>query len=222
MRSSVLKVSLVALSMFLVLTTSQAFSQKLDVVPIKRVISFELKDKALKSVVEEIYKQTGYVVVFDEKWSELPLSGQYTGVTVEEFFQRAFHKQNVSLSYDDTRKVVNLRFFGESNIGKKNADTLAGGNESGAKVSEDIKVLHEAQRQELSTYLKDPESVDLVSGMKLVDIQELHSTQQTELEHLQNDPETTDPATGMTNVEINKLHDVQRAELEQLEKKTRK
>lgn len=212
MRSKVFKVTIVVSCMLLVLYTGQAFSQKLDTLPEKSVISLELRDKSLKFVAEEIFKQTGYKVVFDKKWNDLPLSGQYTGVTLEEFFRRALRKQNVSLSYDDKSNVVVLHFFGDRNIGiKKNIDQ-ASDNASIVQAIEEIKALHEEQRQELSTYLKDPESVDPVSGMKLVDIKDLHGTQQKELENLKNDPETIDPLSGMTNAEIKKLNNSQSAE----------
>jgi len=213
MRSIVFKVTIVVGCMLLVSYAGQAFSQKLDTLPEKSVISLELRDKPLKFVAEEIFKQIGYRVVFDKKWNDLPLSGQYTGVTLEEFFQRALRKQNVSLFYDDKSNVVVLRFFGDRNIGIiKNVDQTSG-DASSAQVIKEIKTLHEEQRLELSTYLKDPESVDPVSGMKLVDIKDLHGTQQKELEHLKNDPETIDPVSGMTNAEIKKLQNSQSAEV---------
>jgi hypothetical protein len=201
--------------MFLVLCSSQAFSQTLETVPIKRVISLELKEQPLKLVAEEIYKQTGYRVVFDEKWNELLLSGRYVGVTLEEFFLRALRKQNVSLSYDDQEGVVILRFFGDRDAGGVRAGLLVNGNDSNAHGIDDVKVLHEQQRQDLQKYLNDPESVDPVSGMKLVDIQKMQNTQRAELEQLQKDPGTIDPESGMTNAEIKSLQNVQQAELEQ-------
>jgi hypothetical protein len=206
----------IILCLFLVLCSSQALSQKLDAVPVKKVISLELKEKPLKLVAEEIHKQTGYRIVFDEKWNELLLSGQYVGVTPEEFFLRALRKQNVSLSYDDKGNMIILRFFGDRDIGKIKAGAMV--SESGINVQEskDVKALSEQQRQEAEKYLKDPESVDPISGMKLVDIQELHETQQAEREQLRKDPGTIDPVSGMTNAEIKNLHDVQQIEQEQL------
>ena len=217
MRHRVLKLSVVVSCMFLVLYTNPVFSQKLGNISEKKVISFELRDEPLKLVAKEIFKQTGYKVVFDEKWNDLPLRGQYTGVTIGEFFERALHKQNVTLSYDEKSRVVKLRFFGDRGFGKGKAGILESGKDSSAQVSEDIKELHEQQRQELKEYLKDPEAVDPVNGMKLVDIQELHSIQQAELEQLRSDPKAIDPLSGMTNGEIKKLHDVQHAETEQLQ-----
>lgn len=208
----------IVLCLFLVLCSSQALSQKLDAVPVKKVISLELKEKPLKLVAEEIHKQTGYRVVFDEKWNELLLSGQYVGVTAEEFFLRALRKQNVSLSYDDKGNMIILRFFGDRDIGKTKAGALASGNVINAQESKDVKALSEQQHQELERYLKDPESVDPMTGMKLVDIQELHKTQQAEQEQLRKDPGAIDPVSGMTNAEIKNIHDMQQIEQEQLKK----
>lgn len=215
MRSNMLKVSFIVLVMLLVLNIGQAFSQKVDIVSVKDVVSLDLRDKPLKLVAEEILKQTGTVVVFDERWNELPVNGQYTEISLKEFFWRALRKYNISLSFDEKRNVVNLRFFGDSKITKINDHTLKNENVSNNQLREDIKMLHEQQRQELQTYLKDPESVDPLSGMKLVDIQEMHGTQQAELEKLRNDPKTIDPVSGMTNAEIKNLDVTQQAELEQ-------
>ncbi|MBU4326999.1 MAG: hypothetical protein KKB91_04540 [Proteobacteria bacterium] len=202
--------------MLLVLNIGQAFSQKVDIVSEKNVVSLDLRDKPLKLVAEEILKQTGTMVMFDKKWNELPVNGQYIGIPLEEFFWRALRKYNISLSFDEKRNLVNLRFFGDSNIVKINNDTLINENVSNKQLREDIKMLHKQQHQELQTNLNDPEFVDPLSGMKLVDIQEMHVAQQAELEELRNDPQTIEPESGMTNAEIKSLHGAQQAELEQL------
>jgi YHS domain-containing protein len=216
MMSRVLKLSFVVSCIFLALSATPTFCQKQNSIMENKVISLELREKPLNLVAEEIFKQTGCKITFDEKWNALLLSGQYTGVTLEEFFQRALRKQNVTLSYDKKGNFVNLRFLGDRDIGKIKANTLASENASLVQANEDIKVLHEQQRQALQKYLNDPESVDPVSGMKLGDLHELHGAQRTELERLQNDPKTIDPVSGMTNAEIKKLHDVQHVESEHL------
>jgi YHS domain-containing protein len=224
----------IVLCLFLALCSTQALSQKLDAVPVKKVISLELKEKPLKLVAEEIHKQTGYRVVFDEKWNELLLSGQYVGVTPEEFFLRAIRKQNVSLSYDDKGNMIVLRFFGDRDIGKIKAGALASVNGASTQTTKDVikdpeaidpvsgmkfvdtQETHKAQRAELERWQKDPESVDPVTGVKLVDTQETHKAQRAELDSLQKNPEYVDPVSGMTNAETKSIHDAQRAELEQL------
>ena len=208
------KISLIVLSMFLVLNARQVSTQTLDIVPVKRVMSLDLREKPLQLVAEEIYKQTGCKVVFDEKWNDLPLSGQYAGVTVEDFFWRSLRKDNVSLFYDDKSNVANLHFFGDKNIRRIDIDTLASRNAANGEVSEEIKELHSIQRTELERLRNDPEAIDSLSGMKLVDIRELHSTQRAELERSLNDPEAIDSLSDMKLVDIQELHSTQRAELE--------
>jgi hypothetical protein len=210
------KIFLVVVCMFLVLTASRSFGQKTNSLPEKLTISLDLRKKPLKSVAEEIFKQTGYKVIFDEKWNELPLSGQYTGITLDEFFRRSLRKQNITLFYDEKNHVAMLRFFGDKDFGNIKTELLASGNASNTQAKEDVKLLHVQQRQDLQKYLKDPGSVDPVSGMKLVDIRELHTTQRAELEQLRKDPKTIDPVSGMKNAEIGKLHDVQQEESNQL------
>ena len=204
----------IILCLFLVLCSSQALSQKLDAVPVNRVMSLELKEKPLKLVAEEIHKQTGYRVVFDEKWNELLLSGQYVGVTPEEFFLRALRKQNVSLSYDDKGNMIILRFFGDRDIGKIKAGALASGNAASTQATKDVKTLHEQQRQELQKDYNDPGSVEPVSGMTNAEIKSLYEEQHAELEQLKKDPGVIEPVSGMTSAEIKSLHEVQHAELQ--------
>ncbi len=199
---------LIILCILLLSCSNQVYGQKLDPVPLKRVISLELKEKPLKKIVEDIQKQTGYTIVFDEKWNDLLISGQYTGVTLEEFFQRALRKQNISLSYSDKGNVVNLCFFGDRTVTKAKDSSLAKGipfdlNEKNSNTTSEI----------LTTYYNDPESIDPSSGMTLVDMRELHATQMAELDRFRNDPESIDPMNGMKLGDIRELHNAQQAEI---------
>jgi hypothetical protein len=206
----------VVLGLFLSLHAGQAFSQKVDNVPMRRVISFELKEKPLELIAEDIFAQTGCRIVFDEKWKDLPLSGQYTDVTLEEFFLRALRKQNVSLSYDDKKNEVKLHFFGDRKNGSINTGALTSSNTSGVQVSEEIKALHNAQRVEMDRLRNDPNAIDLASGMTNAEIKKLHEGQQAEMDRLRNDPKAIDIASSMTNAEIRKLHEGQQAEMDRL------
>ena len=178
--------------------------------------SLKLENKPFGEVVGDINQQTGYTIIYDEKWNSLPISGHYTDVTLEEFFRRVFRKQNTSLLIDSKDKMLIVRFFGDKSF----EDLLSGamiagkapGNQKG--IPDEIRELHRQQRQELEDYLKDPESVDPLSGMKLVDIRALHEKQHEELEKSKNNPATIDPISGKTLGELEKQHSAQREESE--------
>jgi len=206
----------VILGLFFSLHAGQAFSQEMDNFPIKRVISLELREKPLKLIAEDIFKQTGCRIVFDEKWNNLLLSGQYTGVTLEEFFLRSLRKQNVSLLYDDKKNEVKLHFFGDRKNGSINTGALTSSNTSGVQVSEEIKALHNAQRVEMDRLRNDTNAIDIVSGMTNAEIKKLHEGQQAEMDRLRNDPNAIDIASSMTNAEIKKIHEGQQAEMDRL------
>jgi hypothetical protein len=174
----------------------------MDIAPISKAFSLELKDKSLKEVVEAIHKQTGYTIVYDDKWSDLLISGHYAGVTIEEFFQRSLCKKNVSLSYSNNGNVVNLRFFGDREVTK--AKPLENLNKKSSNSASEI----------LAEYYNDPESVDPMSGMKLSDLREQQASQLAECDRYLNDPESVDPMNGMKLGDIRKQQDAKKAELD--------
>ena len=177
-------------------------------------LTMQMDKKPLPEIAEEVFKQTGYRVVFDEKWNSLTVTGSYADVSIDEFFRRAFRKQNTSLLVNDKEKVVAVRFFGDKSF----ADLLAGvsSGRNGSEIERDIAQLHQEQRAELQEYLRDPESVDPLSGMKLVDIRTMHEEQHAELEQMKQNPETIDPTSGAALGELQQLHAAQQQENEQL------
>ncbi|MDD3813711.1 MAG: hypothetical protein PHZ02_03615 [Desulfocapsaceae bacterium] len=204
----------VVICMFLALNTNQAFSQKLNMIQGENLISLDLKDMPLNSVAEEVYKQIGCKIIFDEKWNNLLLSGQYAGVTLEEFFWRSLRKYNVSLSYDDKNNIATLRFFGDRDIGKTNIDSLASRNAASGGTNKETKVMREEQHQQLVAYFNDPESIDPESGMTFGEIKEMRSTQRAEQERWKNDSESIDSVSGMRLGDIKQIYSDQRAEQE--------
>lgn len=176
-------------------------------------LTMQMDNKPLPEIADEVFKQTGYRVVFDEKWNTLTVTGSYADVSIDEFFRRAFRKQNTSLLVNDKDKVVAVRFFGDKSF----ADLLASvspGKES--EIQEDVARLHQEQRAELQEYLRDPESVDPLSGVKLVDIRAMHEEQHAELEQMKQNPETIDPTSGAALGELQQLHAAQQQENDQL------
>jgi hypothetical protein len=221
-RSPVLKKIIVISVFLLALSMGSAFAQKTNTAEsgANSTISFELRSKPLKLVGEEIFQQTGYKIVFDEKWNGLILTGQYKKVRLEEFFLRAFREQNVSTYYNDKEKVVVLRFFGDRKFDNMTSASLEREEViepvSGLTKAE-ITEMHESQRVVMENLLNDPNAVEPVTGMTRAELSTLHESQRVELESLRNDPSAVDPVTGMTNAEIKDLGERHRVELVKLQ-----
>ena len=185
--------------------------------PVKEpLLRIEANNKPFTEVADEIFKQSGYKIIFDEKWNTLPVSGKYSDVTIEEFFRRVFRKQNTSLLFDNQGKFVVVRFFGDKSFKELMSTSLADTSGNREQVPEEIAELHRQQHQELEDYLNDPESVDPMSGMKLVVIREMHDEQHAELEQMKNNPDTIEPTSGATVGELQQLQAAQQKENDQL------
>ena len=204
---------LLLLAFFLIVSTVPASGKEFQVAPGSAHLTISLDKKPFQDVAAEIQQQTGYRVVFDEKWNELPVTGIYTDVSLDEFFRRAFRKQNTSLLVNDKEKIVAVRFFGDKSF----ADLLASASSGkGSGIPEDIAALHDEQRAELQEYLRDPEAIDPLSGMKLVDIRALHDEQHAELEQMKQNPDTIEPTSGATVGELQQIQAAQQQENDQL------
>lgn len=205
---------LLLLAVLLVLSAFPVLAKEVKVSPDSMPLTMNLDNKPLREIAEEVYRQTGYKVVFDEKWNSLTVTGKYTGVSLDEFFRRAFRKQNTSLLVNDKEKFVALRFFGDKSF----ADLLVNvtSDKESSDIPEEIASLHREQRAELQEYLRDPESVDPMSGMKLVDIRAMHDEQHAALEQMKQNPETIDPTSGASLGELQKLHADQQQQNDQL------
>jgi len=179
------------------------------------LVTLEVTNKPFKDVADDLSRQSGFKIIFDEKWNSIPVSGKYSAVTLEEFFRRVFRKQNTSLLFDNQQKLVVVRFFGDKSFKELLSSSLADSAGSADQVTEEIRELHAQQRQELEDYLNDPESVDPLSGMKLVEIRAMHDQQRSELEQSLSDPNTVDPVSGSSLGDIEQLHKEQGAEIEQ-------
>ena len=209
---------LLLLAALLVLIASPVLAKDFKESPDATRLTMKMDNKLLPEIAEEVYRQTGYKVVFDEKWNTLTVTGNYTDVSLDEFFRRAFRKQNTSLLLNDKEKFVALRFFGDKSF----ADLLATVTPSkeSSELGDEIAQLHREQRAELQEYLRDPESVDPFSGMKLVDIKALHDEQNAELDKMKQEPQTMDPTSGASLGELQQLHAAQQQEADQFRTNT--
>jgi hypothetical protein len=209
--------SLLLLAVLLVLFTFPVFAKEVKVSQESMHLThltMNLDNKPLREIAEEVYRQTGYKVVFDEKWNSLTVTGNYADISLDEFFRRAFRKQNTSLLVNDKEKFVALRFFGDKSFADLLVNVTSG--QEASDIPEDIAALHREQHAELQEYLRDTESVDPMSGMKLVDIKAMHDEQHAALEQMKQNPETIEPSSGAALGELQQLHAAQQQENDQL------
>lgn len=177
------------------------------------VFTIKAVDVPFSDVVDEIQKQTGYMVIFDDKWNNFLISGEYSDVTIEEFSRRVFRNQNTSLLVNDRDKIYVLRFFGDKSFADLLAETPIQEEIGGVEVTKEYKEQFEAAKAEMARILNDPDSVDPVSGLSLEKIREIHIRAQEEKKLDQNDPESIDPATGLSRAEIEAKNAAAKAEM---------
>lgn len=205
-------------AVLLVLCASPVLAKEFKMAQEPAHLTMKLENKPLQEIAGEVFKQTGYRVVFDEKWNSLTVTGSYADVSLDEFFRRAFRKQNTSLLVNDKEKVVAVRFFGDKSFADLLASVSSGA--AGSDIPEDIALLHKEQRAELQEYLRDPESVDPLSGVKLVDIRSMHDAQHADLEQMKQNPNTIEPTSGSSLGDLQSLHAAQQQENDQLRAST--
>ncbi len=194
--------------MSLVLSCVSANGEVLSSSSSESVVTFELQDEALEDVSKKIYKQTGYKVFLQEEWKKFSVSGLYQNVTLENFFRRSLRGHNISCIVDYNAKSIHVGFFGRKKKSKGLPKGVASYSNTELTTTEDD-VLHRNQLEELREHLADPDSVDLMSGMKLSEIRRLHDAQEVELEEMRHSADA---------VEIKALHAVQLKELEEIKK----
>ncbi|GAB4337616.1 MAG: hypothetical protein Kow0089_09060 [Desulfobulbaceae bacterium] len=180
------------------------------------LFSVQAENKQLQDIAGEIFRQTGYRVVFDEKWNSLQVSGNYSDVTIEEFCRRVFRNQNTSLLINDKDKIYVIRFFGDKSFADLLAGSSSGGDLSGEEkdLREEYKRRFEEAKARMRELLADPNTVDPVTGLTLGEIRRIDMIAQEEKQALLDNPETVDPVSGLSIEEIEERNNASRADLE--------
>lgn len=164
-------------------------------------ITFSVKNKKLEEVIKDISRQTGYNVKIREKWQTLPVSGVFSNITIEDFFRRIFREENISIISDDKNKIIIVRAFGDKIRGNKSDVTFNNvkKNNTISKLSfRGLSEQEEKNQADFENILKNPETIDPVTGLTLSALQEKERKNKADFENKIMDLQAVDPLTGLT------------------------
>ena len=190
------------------------------------VYDLEFSGESLQEAATRVSSQTGYQIVIKKEWADIPVNGQFDGVTVEKFFQRVLRGQNLSIISSVEKKVFVVRLFGDKKLdnllsisGKPTGSSSSGPEVvdvdimDGQKISE-IKELYAQYEEEERRFRNDPNRVDPMDGQSISEIQELQAEYEADYEKWKKDPNRVDPIDGQKISEIRKLQAEYEAEVE--------
>lgn len=179
------------------------------------LVNIALRKVSLKNVAMKISRQTGYRIVIEKEWAEIPISGTYRQVSLDNFFQRALKGKNISVISNDSDKVIIVRLFGNKKMDDMYAifsqpdqgddsDIVAVDPMDGQKLTE-IRALNVMYEAEQERWKNDPNAVDPMDGQRLSEIKRLQVKNDAEQEHWKDDPDAIDPMDGQSVSEIRQL-----------------
>lgn len=156
--------------------------------------------RPIAEVVREVEERTGFGVILKNIDPETPVSGNLQETEVSTLFLALLKGHNVSVLVNEKEKSIIVSSLGQSVASGKNGEasregTFAGeGRAAGISAcqqtnscdsedstenlyNEDKKNLMEQQAREYAKAMKDPDTVDPITGMTLFDLENLHKKQ---------------------------------------------
>ncbi len=130
-------------------------------------ISMDVKNKSLRSVLQEISKQSGYQIVVSDDLLEIPITGNFQGTSLTALLGRILKGTNVFILEDDRQKTITVL---TSLSKKEDATAISMANEvlaSGRYSLHDLQGVQKSLDKSLATYDDKIESSPGVSYQKL-------------------------------------------------------
>lgn len=174
------------------------------------LISVSVKGTPLGEVMRTISLQTGYSIAIDERWKDIAVIGDFTHVTSVAFFNRVLRGKNLSIIFDDEKKLMTVHLFGEKETFYYQ---VLSGDMGGGELSK----VHGTQNEEFVALKNDPLFEDM-SGISNAERWKIHRQQNEEFLRLNRDPSVLVDKSGQTNAQRWQQH--QRQDQEFLERKS--
>ena len=156
--------------------------------------------RPIAEVVKEVHDRTGISVILKNIDPGTPVSGTFQKTAVPAMFLALLKGHNVSVLVNEKKKNIVVSSLGQSVSSGKNGAASNEVNFAGAggaagipacqqtnscdsegstenEYNEDKKILMEQQAQEYAQAMKDPDTVDPLTGMSLSDLENLHKQQ---------------------------------------------
>ena len=77
-------------------------------------VSLALRDVRVDSILKDVSKQSAYTIYIEGELTDEIVSGKYTDVQLDRFFQRIFKKKNVVVDIDTMEKNIVVHLFGSN------------------------------------------------------------------------------------------------------------
>lgn len=157
-------------------------------------VTLSINNETFGSVVETVYKLTGYTVLYDESWSQMPVSGDFKDTPVDLFFSTLLSSVNRTIILNREDKQVIIYFFDNKSTQKTGRSSTITNKK--ADSAEDVTGMFAKQVRELEEWRNDPFSIDPLTGRFLSEIRNNYVDQLEELDRWKKDSSSVDPSTG--------------------------
>ena len=92
------------LSVFFVILTSYSFAQGKS--SFNEMITLNIENEPLAEVLDDVSQATGYELIIDENWDDLPITVKFDAIPLDQALNRILAKVNYAIIYSSDRKVL--------------------------------------------------------------------------------------------------------------------
>jgi len=104
------------LSVFFVILTSYGFAHGKS--SFNEMITLNIENEPLAAVLNDVSQATGYELIIDENWDDLPITVKFDAIPLEQALKRILAKVNYAIIYSSDRKVLIRIYEKDSTISK--------------------------------------------------------------------------------------------------------
>lgn len=180
--------------------------------------SFSFRNKPFNEVVDILCNQYNVEIFYDKALAKHSISGEYFNVSLENMLERMLKGNNISILTHSENNTIDIRFFGERNIGlvassgfqSKSTFTLPVDPFTQKNIAK-LTTISEQQENSKTARLKNYNYVDPFSGIRLGDFNTILQLQEKNKRQRLEDPRFIDPMTGKTYLELDSIKKEQEA-----------
>ena len=163
-------------------------------------VDIKVYRRPIAEVVKEVHNRTGFSVILKNIDPGTPVSGTFQKTAVPAMFLALLKGHNVSVLVNEKKKNIVVSSLGQSvgsgENGAASHEVTFAGEDGAARIpscqqtnscdsegsneneyNQDKENLMEQQAQEYAQAMKDPDTVDPITGMTLFDLENLHKQQ---------------------------------------------
>jgi len=171
-------------------------------------ISLRFDQEKLGQVLKKISEISNIRIIYDERLSDIKVSGVYKGISVTEAINRLLRGMNNSLKIDEANNTIVIKGFGEVNY------IIAATNDENFTPDE-LQASYIDSLKKFEQELADKSKIIDELGISREKMEATYEKQLSEFNREQNDNTKISDETGMTSAELNAEYEKQLAEFDQ-------